>query len=94
MVVRGRLWRLSNPALKENERQDLVTALMNARRAVKQAKGDPSATTVARQSVDAAKVALGERGPVWWEDGAPDYNRTLAKNTPYREWFEMLASSP
>ncbi|MBB4351707.1 hypothetical protein [Aliirhizobium cellulosilyticum] len=67
---------------------------MNARRAVKQAKGDPSATTVARQSVDAAKVALGERGPVWWEDGAPDYNRTLAKNTPYREWFEMLASSP
>lgn len=51
MVVRGRLWRMSNPALKEIERQNLVTALMNARIAVKQAKGDPSATTVARQSV-------------------------------------------
>jgi hypothetical protein len=94
MVVRGRLWRVSNPALSENERQDLVTALMNARRAVKQAKGDPLATTVARQSVDAAKVALGERGPVWWEDGAPDYNRKLAKNTPYHAWFESLARSP
>lgn len=94
MVVRGRLWRMSNPALSENERQDLVTTLMDARRAVKQAKGDPSATTVARQSVDAAKVALGERGPVWWEDGAPDYNRKLAKNTPYRGWFEKLEASP
>ena len=25
------------------------------------------------------------RGPVWWEDGAPDYNRRLLKNTPYSE---------
>ena len=30
-----------------------------------------------------AKVELGERGPVWWSDGAPDYNRHLIKNTPY-----------
>lgn len=94
MVVQGRLWRVSNPALKETERQDLVIALMNARRAVKQAKGDPSTTKVARRSVDAAKVALGERWPVWWEDGAPDYNRKLAKTTPYRDWFERLARFP
>lgn len=65
MVVRGRLWRMSNPALTDNERQNLVTELMNARRAVKQAKGDPLATKVARQFVYAAKVALGEREPVW-----------------------------
>jgi hypothetical protein len=82
---------VSNPALTDNERQTLVTELMDARRAVKQAKGDPLATKAARQRVDAAKVALGERGPVWWEDGAPDYNRKLAKHTPYRAWFESLA---
>jgi hypothetical protein len=33
---------------------------------------------------------LGERGPVWWRDGAPDYNRKLAKNTPYALWFAGL----
>ena len=46
----------------------------------------------ARQSVDEAKRALGERGPVWWDDGAPDYNRHLAKNTPYANWFSSLQS--
>jgi len=33
---------------------------------------------------------LGERGPVWWADGTPDYNRHLAKNTPYAEWYAGL----
>ena len=37
----------------------------------------------ARAAVDAAKVKLGERGPVWWTDGAKDFNRHLVKNTPY-----------
>jgi hypothetical protein len=37
--------------------------------------------------VDVAKRALGERGPVWWDDGAPDYNRHMARNTPYAAWF-------
>jgi hypothetical protein len=41
-----------------------------------------------RARVDAAKRALGERGPVWWDDGAPDWNRHLAKNTPYAKWWE------
>ena len=45
---------------------------------------------IARARVDAAKVALGERGPVWWTDGAPDLNRHLAKNTPYADWFAHL----
>lgn len=91
MVVRGRLWRLSKPTLNQGERQSLVSELMNARRAVKDAKDDEEAKAAARGQVDAAKTALGERGPVWWTDGAPDYNRKLAKNTPYREWFEALA---
>jgi hypothetical protein len=94
MVVRGRLWRLSNPQLAEPERQALVSELMDARRAVKDANGDVARTKLARQRVDAAKIGLGERGPVWWTDGEPDYNRKLAKNTPYRDWFENLSRSP
>jgi len=44
----------------------------------------------ARQSVDDAKQALVERGPVWWTDGSPDYNRKMAKNMPYAAWFASL----
>jgi len=81
------LWRASNPALPEAERQRLVDRLMDARRAVAAAKRaqDAAAESAARAQVDAAKIALGERGPVWWDDGAPDYNRHLVKNTPYAE---------
>ena len=86
-MVRGRLWRASNPALPENERQQLVDELMDARRAVRDAKGDPSKLEQARARVNEAKVALGERGAVWWDDGAPDYNRHMAKNTPYAQWW-------
>lgn len=88
-VVRGRLWRTSNPALPEDERQHLVRALMDARRALRTG-GAPEARARAREAVDAAKTALGERGPVWWTDGAPDYSRKLVKNTPYAAWFEDL----
>jgi hypothetical protein len=45
----------------------LVKALMSARRAKRDAlrAGDDAAREAARLQVDAAKVALGERGPVW-----------------------------
>jgi hypothetical protein len=79
------LWRAANPDLPERERDSLVRRLMDARRAIAQARrsGDAQAETAARASVHAAKLALGERGPVWWTDGAPDYNRHLLRNTPY-----------
>jgi hypothetical protein len=89
-VVRGRLWRKSNPALDEVTREKLVKDLMSARRAVRDAKRDPNAIETARYMVDQAKVALGERGDPWWDDGAPDYNRHMAKNTPYADWFASL----
>ena len=91
-VVRGRLWRRSNPALPEAERAELVKRLMAARRAVGEANraGDAAATRAARHEVDAAKRALGERGPVWWTDGAPDYNRRMVLNTPYASWYRSL----
>lgn len=91
-VVRGRLWRKSNPSLSETDRTHWVQELMAARRAVGLAKNDDAARKAARTAVDEAKVALGERGPVWWDDGAPDYNRHLARNTPYAEWYAALGN--
>ncbi|MDO6416299.1 TonB-dependent receptor [Sphingomonas sp. BIUV-7] len=44
----------------------------------------------ARAEVDSAKVALGERGPVWWNDGSEDMNRHLVRNTRYASWYEAL----
>lgn len=86
-VVRGRLWRCSNPRLSEDDRQRWVDTLMRHRAEVGRARrtGDTEAERAARQGVHEAKVALGERGPVWWDDGAPDYNRHLLKNSPYAE---------
>ena len=65
---------------------------MTARRAARAAKmsDDSEAMIAARHSVDLAKHALGERGPVWWADGAPDYNRHLVRNTPYADWYANL----
>lgn len=88
IVVRGRLWRTVNPNLSPADRERLVHQLMSARRRVR--TKDNEARDQARRDVDAAKRALGERGPIWWDDGTPDYNRHMAKNTPYREWFEEL----
>lgn len=91
-VVKGRLWRCSNPDLPPALRQQLVNALMLARRQVGVAKRaeDAVAEHAARADVDAAKQALGERGPVWWTDGAPDVNRKMVKNTPYATWYAAL----
>ena len=91
ILVRGRLWRASNPGLSESKRQSLVAGLMAARRRIR--SDDPEVVSNARQVVDAAKHALGERGPVWWTDGAPDLNRTLAKNSPYAEWAASVANT-
>ncbi len=91
-VVRGRLWRATNPALSPEEKAPLVKALMAARREVGRARkaGDLEALAAAGQAVDAAKIALGERGPVWWTDGAPDLNRHMARTTPYADWYAGL----
>ncbi len=91
-MVRKRLWRTSNPALSEAERQAQVHALMLARRDVRTALREPNPALLrdARARVQAAKLALGERGSVWWSDGAPDFNRHLIKNTPYAEWWASL----
>ena len=73
VVIDGRKWRATNPNLPEEERQRLVNELMSARRAVGAAlkSKDAEAEKAARARVSAAKIALGERGPKWWEDAAP-----------------------
>jgi hypothetical protein len=85
---------MSNPALDAETRQQLVDRLMTARRQIAAAKkaGNAEAERSARTIVDEAKRSLGERGAVWWTDGAPDFNRHLVINTPYAEWHAALAS--
>lgn len=93
-VVRGRLWRMSNPALTKERRDALVVELMRARRGVAIARknGDAAAEAEAHEAVNDAKTALGERGPVWWNDGDPDLNRHMARTGPYADWYAHLTS--
>jgi hypothetical protein len=88
-VVRGRLWRRANPNLPAEKRDVLVRELMAAQRAVKAAlaSGNAEELALARKAVDVAKTALGERGPVWWTDGAPDLNRHKVRGSIYAEWW-------
>lgn len=67
VVIDGRRWRATDPAIPERRRAELVRNLMAWRREVRRAKG-PDDEAAARAGVQAAKVALGERGtPPWWE---------------------------
>ncbi|MCF7700428.1 hypothetical protein [Loktanella sp. M215] len=88
-VSNGRLWRRTNPALDDTTRRAAVKALMQARRAVGQAS-DEAETRAARDRVDLAKRDLGERGPVWWDDGAPDEGGKHPKNSSYADWWTGL----
>ena len=78
IVIDGRRWRRSDPSLPEERRQALVSELMSARSSVGWAKrkGDKDAERAARDRVHAAKVALGERGPKWWDSDGGEGNRT------------------
>jgi hypothetical protein len=66
---------------------------MEARRLVGSARrlGDQISENMARGKVNAAKRELGERGSVWWNDGAPDLNRQMVDATPYASWFATLS---
>jgi hypothetical protein len=78
-VVRGRLWRMADPDLDPERKLELVR------------DGDLAAEAAAHKAVDVAKRALGERSPVWWDDGSPDPNRRRAKNSPYSSWHTALS---
>jgi hypothetical protein len=67
---------MSNPDIDPKRKTALMRDLMAACRSVKGAKasGHQKAEAEAHRAVDTAKQALGERGPVWWIEGAPDLN--------------------
>jgi hypothetical protein len=75
IIVEGRRWRRSDPAIPDRFRTELVAELMDARRAVASAQrcGTVAAGEIAgaRRRVQDAKVALGERGAPWWEQASP-----------------------
>ncbi|GAA0246782.1 hypothetical protein [Cryptosporangium japonicum] len=82
VVISGRRWRATDPAIPEDVAAQLRRALMAARREVGvllRAEKDPAP---ARARVQLAKVALGERGVPWWEQ-TPDERR--------RRWETGLA---
>ena len=56
-------------------------------------QGDRGKKIEAMAIIDEAKRALGERGPVWWQDGAPDYNRRLVADTPYAGWYAGVGTA-
>lgn len=63
IVVKGRRWRATDPAIPEDRQAELRSILMAWRRDVRRTSGAPES----RAGVQAAKVALGERGTPWWE---------------------------
>lgn len=78
LVSRGVLKRCTNPRLDDTSRRKAVKTLMQARMARDAA------------AVLAAKTALGEAGPVWWDDGAPDFSGSHPDATPYAAWWDAL----
>lgn len=72
VVIDGRKWRATDPDVPPDRRAELVRILMAWRREVKRTKGSDG-EAAARAGVNAAKVALGERGtPPWWEQSADE----------------------
>ncbi|MDG6110351.1 hypothetical protein Daura_19295 [Dactylosporangium aurantiacum] len=74
VIIGGRRWRATDPAVPEDAAAALRRALMAARRDVGRALRAGEDPTAARARVQAAKVALGERGTPWWEQ-TPDERR-------------------
>ncbi|MFI5496003.1 hypothetical protein [Actinoplanes sp. NPDC051859] len=70
IVVSGRRWRATDPAIPEDVAAELRRALMAARRDVGAALRAGQDPAPARARVQTAKVALGERGTPWWEQTA------------------------
>ncbi len=74
IVVDGRRWRATDPAIPDDVAAELRRSLMSARRAVgaELKAHDEDAERSARARVNEAKTALGERGTPWWEQSADE----------------------
>ena len=78
LVAKGVLKRCTNPSVDDSTRRKAIKKLMQARLARDQS------------AVLEAKIELGEAGPIWWQDGAPDYSGLCPTQTPYVEWWNAL----
>lgn len=81
IVVDGRRWRATDPAVPEDRREELTRVLMAWRREVRRAKGTEDEPRV-RAGVQAAKVALGERGTPWWEQSDAERRARWSADVP------------
>lgn len=66
VVIDGRRWRATDPDIPEDRQAELRSILMAWRREVRRTNGTDE-ERASRDGVQAAKVALGERGTPWWE---------------------------
>ena len=71
LVIAGRRWRATDPLIPDERRHALQSVLMAWRREVRRTKGTDEERR-SRDGVQAAKVALGERGTPWWEQTAEE----------------------
>jgi len=81
IVVDGRRWRATDPAIPDVRRDELQRVLMAWRREVKRVRGTDGEVG-ARAGVQAAKVALGERGTPWWEQSDDERRRRWEADVP------------
>ena len=84
VVIDGRRWRATDPAIPEERRSELQRALMAWRRDVRRTRGTEEEAT-SRAGVQAAKVALGERGTPWWEQGDDERRARWETDVPVPE---------
>ncbi len=68
----------------------MIKQLMQARMAAR-AAADEAGQQAAAEQVQAAKVALGEAGPVWWDDGTADVSGLAPDATVYADWWQTVA---
>ncbi len=89
-ISKAKLWRKTDPQLSNKERRAAIKAMMQARRDGAKAATEAEAQD-ARMRINAAKTRLGEAGPVWWDDGAPDESGLAPANSSYADWWAGLS---
>ena len=72
IIVNGRKWRATDPAIPESELEELKHFLALGRSGSRKSKTKTeNDIKAAREYTGLAKLGLGERGqPVWWEDSS------------------------
>ena len=81
LVIDGRRWRATDPAIPEERRAELTRILRAWRREVRRVRGTDGERS-ARDGVQAAKVALGERGTPWWEQSDAERRTRWSAEVP------------